>query len=755
MFRACSLSFLLILGLGSVPGHAEHRDAATAGRIAGIVTAPDGRPAAGVQVVLDGMTVADASTRTNVDGRFRFDDVRPGRYELRVIADGLGADALPVTVEAGDVLDVTITLRVSPLQESIVVSASQVDRPRSVLGDSVTTFSEGDLRDRQTESVADALRLVPGFTVARNGGRGSVTSLFPRGGESDYTMVLLDGVRLNDFGGAFDFAHLPVEHAERVEVVRGPQSAIYGSDAIGGVVHVLTRHGGPPRVTGVAEGGSFGTTQLGASGAGSVNRWGWGGGVNRLATDGFTGRAPGTREIVSNDDYERTSVSASGGYLGAATQLTALAQLGQSDRGVPGPFGSDPNDTYESIDRISRGDDETTAFAVSGVHGWSTTVQARAQFTASNRDSQFLSPFGESFSDNSLRGFRAQVDYAGSPSLGASAGVETLGERAGNTFITNTAAVPVDVERRITGVFGEARWTRGPLFLTAGLRAERISRERLEGNRDPFAPRPDFDTDTRVSVDPKLAVAWLVRPSVSGEWTRVKASAGTGIRPPSAFEIAFTDNPSLAPERSRSFDVGVEQGVAGGRAVVEATYFFNNYDDLIVSVGRSFADASQFQTDNVSNARAQGVELSLFARPWSGLSLRVSYTWLETEILAVDGASGVAPPPFAVGDALLRRPRHRGLVDAVYHVGRAAAFARVDSRGDVLDVDPSLGAFGGLLNAPGFTVVDIGGSFFLWRGVAVTARVTNLFDRSYEEALGFPALGRSVMAGVRVASGSR
>ena len=228
---------------------------------------------------------------------------------------------------------------------------------------------------------------------------------------------------------------------------------------------------------------------------------------------------------------------------------------------------------------------------------------------------------------------------------------------------------------------------------------------------------------------------------------------GTGIRPPDAFEIAFTDNPSLKPERNRSVDVGIEQTFGGGALVIDATGFFNRYDDLIVAVGQSLRDASQFRTDNISNARARGLELAASARtPW-GLEAAVTYTWLDTEILAVDRLSDEAPTPFQVGEALLRRPRHQGALDLVYQQGSVTAFGQFITRGQSLDVEPSFGAFGGLFTNSGYGVVNLGGTFTVRKGLDLFARITNLLDRPYEEAFGFPALGRSALIGMRVATG--
>jgi outer membrane receptor protein involved in Fe transport len=259
-----------------------------------------------------------------------------------------------------------------------------------------------------------------------------------------------------------------------------------------------------------------------------------------------------------------------------------------------------------------------------------------------------------------------------------------------------------------------------------------------------------------VSTNPRAAVSYYLRTSDAsgGNWSRLHGSAGTGIRAPDAFEIAFTDNPALAPERSRSIDAAVEQALAGGRVIADLTWFANHYDDLIVAVGGSLTGASRYRTDNISNARARGVEVAGRVRTPGGLTVRAGYTYLSTRILAVDG-SGAAPVPYTVGDPLVRRPAHQGFVDASVARDRFDAFLRVNARGDWLDIDPTFGAFGGTLPAPGYLVADAGAS---WRPfgrsrTAVFARVTNLFGRDYEEVLGYPALGRSVIAGVRVAAG--
>jgi len=225
------------------------------------------------------------------------------------------------------------------------------------------------------------------------------------------------------------------------------------------------------------------------------------------------------------------------------------------------------------------------------------------------------------------------------------------------------------------------------------------------------------------------------------------------MRAPDALEIAFTDNPHLKPERSRSGEAGVEAAFADGLAVVEATAFANRYDDLIVAVGPAISNASQYRTDNVANARSRGFEIGGRLRTAWGLDAHAAYTWLDTAVLAVDRVENGAPAPFHVGDYLLRRPRHRGSIDLVFTRGRLAAYSEIGVRSRTLDVEPTYGAFGGLFWNPGFAVVRCGASWRLVRTLGLVARVDNALDRRYEETFGFPAPGRSVMLGVRVAAG--
>jgi outer membrane cobalamin receptor len=717
--------------------------AAIAGPVTGRVVDPEGRAVSGATVLLiDGPTVV-ATTLTDGSGAFTLQAPHQGPFDIHASIDGFRGRPVQVRdqADAGEIM-----LEVSAVRESVLVSAAQVDIPLSTTSSSVTILTGEELEALQVRNLPDALRMVPGMTIVSSGGLGALTSAFPRGGESDYSLVFIDGVQANGFGGGFDFSQVPLNNIDRIEIVRGAQSALYGSNAIGSVVRIVTKRGGGLTGAGLFEGGSLDTTRAGASTSGSRKSVNWGAQAERLASDG----------VVENDDYERWSFGGGAGWTGSeGRSLRGDLHYIDDERGIPGPFGSDPGGTFEGIDTVSRGSNHRLLAAVSATTPAGSRVRVNGALAFTRIDNDSESPFGPSELASRRTDGRVQADVALRPSLQGSFGGEVQRESVESTFITAAQAREVPVERTLGGFFGEVRWNRqSHLFVTAGVRAERIARDTLPGNG--FS-RPDFDKDVVNSVNPKIGVAWFVRSATDGTFTKLRASAGTGIRPPDGFDIAFTDNPNLKPERSRTVEGGIDQSLAGGRASIEATVFYNRYQDLIVAVG-SFEQSSRYQTDNISNARARGVELfgTMRARTtWRvpiDFNVRVGVTLLDTEILAVDGSSD-APPPFTPGDRLLRQPGRQLATELTVRAGRFSGFVTAGGRSKTTDVDPSLGTFGGLFDAPGYAVVNTGAAWRATNNVELFARITNLFDRSYEEALGFPALRRGAVAGLRLVAG--
>lgn len=724
---------------------------ALASGLSGRVVDPDGRTVANAEVIVSGSIAAPLRARTDADGKFEL-RLNAGRYSVIATAPGLISDAMAIDV-ASEPSTIEIAMKISALSETLVVSAAQIDQPLSRTPDSVTVIDGREIAAKQQFTLSSALRSVPGLTLQQNGGPGTVTSLFTRGGESDFTLVLVDGIRANAFGGGLDLSQVPLEDIERVEVVRGPQSALYGSDAIGGVIQVITRSGGEPMARAQVETGSRDMRRAAAATTGEINGVRWQAGGQYFEDAGFTGIAA-NGETVSNDDGNQGEATASLGWRHASSgsDLQGSIRYLDTDRGSPGPYGSDPAGRYAGVNTVSRTATTRVGGGIRWMQPWfgaSSRVRQRVEFDEADYDLHFTSAFGPSDGNSHRTHARVQTDVAASSMFGFSGGFEWLGERGSSTFITSgSPSVETPVERGVIGIFGEGRWNAGDrATITAGLRGERITRDALPGDPLAFQPRPDFPEETVNSVNPKIAASYAV-----AEGTRVRGAFGTGIRPPDAFEIAYTDNSGLKPEHSKSAEFGVTQSAVKGAVQLDATAFFNDYTDLIISVGRTFSGVSRWRTDNISNARARGAELSAAWRINGHVDVRGNYTFLDTEILAVNGTT-TAQSPYSVGDPLLRRPRHSGSFDATWTQGRASAFAQWQVRGETLDAEPAFGPTGGLYTNPGHSVVNLGGAWRPVKAVEIFARALNLFDRQYEEVLGYPAPRRTAYVGARFAVG--
>ena len=288
--------------------------------VRGAVTDSSGGVLPGVTVEAQRGLLVVATTATGDDGGYRLDLPEAGRYQVTAHLDGFAAGAAEVTAAAGGAI-ADFRLAIAPYRDTVVVTASRTAESAASVTESHSVFTADDIATLGSHSVADVLRYVPGLNVESTGREGSVTSVFARGGESDYNHVLIDGVRVNDNGGYFDFDRVSAAEIERVEVVRGAQSALYGSDAIGSVIQIFTKRGAPdsgPRVSGSFEGGSFGTTRgdlrvLGGAGG----RVDYQLGVAHRGTDGaFQDR------LLESDRFDQQTADGNvGAIVGDSTRL--------------------------------------------------------------------------------------------------------------------------------------------------------------------------------------------------------------------------------------------------------------------------------------------------------------------------------------------------------------------------------------------------------------------------------------------------
>jgi vitamin B12 transporter len=616
----------------------------------------------------------------------------------------------------------TVTLK------ELVVTADRDPTPLGRTVASTTVISGDELRQRGVYFLSDALKQVPGAAIVSQGSYGGLTSLFLRGGESDYTKVLIDGVPVNQAGGAFNFGLLSTDNIERIEIVRGPVSVLYGSDAVTGVVQVFTRRGeGALRTELTGQAGSHGTYAGSASIRGGTGDLSYSASLSRYATDGVYdfnsnfGNTVGSAALTARPD-DRTSV-------------TLTARTGDNTLRFPTDFTGAVTDSNQ----LSRQNSQTLGLDVA--RRFSERAEVRVQLAShsqvdgseNNPDSPGDADF---FSQSQGRTQRRSADARGvfQPSslarvtIGGQVEVEDLRE-------FSTGGAPFAATRNNLGVYGQSVFTPGEAtVVNIGLR--------LEDNEE-------FGTHLTYRVGAIQAIT---------AGLRVRASLGSSFKEPSlrenyaqgAFEVG---NPALDPEQSRSWEVGVEQALAGGRVTLAANYFDQRFTDLIQYLSSGVPGEPTYQ--NVSKATSRGVEVIGDIRPTSWFALTGSYTYLKTTV-ADAGAAGGPGTTFEEGKPLVRRPKHSARVDARSRfadrvsVGVSANY--LGARDDIdFNVFPSVRR-----ELPAYVALDADASFDIVHqaggrpGVTATVRAENLFDKEYDTVLGYRGRGRAVFAGFRL-----
>ena len=716
--------------------------------IAGRVLDPDGSAVPGARVaLLAGLTPID-ERETNAEGQYSFDKLKDGTYLLTGSSPGFTALSTDVEIQAGESRTVDLTLRISTAEERVVVAASLGGALAPQVGSSVSLVTKQDIEDRDAESVYQVLQGLPSTEIAQTGRRGGLTTVFLRGGNSNYNEVMIDGVELNQFGGDFDFSSIATDGVDRIEVLRGPESALYGSNAVAGVINIVSERGeGPPHFSFLAEGGSLYTRRLATGGSGLTGGFSWAYNLSRLDTDG----------AVPNDRYWNQSSYLSLGYSRSPKRQFTFHFFGDASKaGSPGPYGSDPDHLFTGIDTVSRYNQNLFAYQAAYTEQFTSSLRQVFSVSVTPNHDLFISPFGDSFQQSLRVIVHTHGEVTVSPKDVLVYGFEFDREQIKDTFITNAANQPFVLPRSGYGYFAENRWSPTHRWsLTTGLRVDNFRTDAVPP--DSFGSRPAFPEATVVKVSPRISAAYLLRdPSGDGNVgaTRLHSSFGTGIREPNGFELAFTNNPKLKPEQSISGDIGIEQRLFSDRATFDITYFYNRYKDQIVVLGGSLTNLSTFESDNLANSRAEGIESTLRLRPYRPLEVSMQYTWLDSEILALDHSSTVLAP-FQVGQPLLRRPRESGSFNVTWRRHALTLNTNAYIRGQVFDVEPNLGTFACtlglqcLFNVKGYILANAGFSYQLPGGVEMHGQLNNFLNQRYETAFGFPALRLNFLAGFR------
>jgi vitamin B12 transporter len=611
--------------------------------------------------------------------------------------------------------------------DAIIVTASRSGDGVRIdqLGASVTVIDAAQMEQRQTRILSDVLRDVPGVAVSRLGAIGSQTQVRLRGTEGNHTLVLIDGIEASDpFNGEFDFGTLIASPAARVEVLRGQQSSLYGSDAIGGVIHYITLTGAEaPGFSARAEGGSFETV------SGDV----------RLAG-------------VSGDlDY-----SVSGAYLhtgGSPTARFGTRDIGSDNAGVSGKLIWTPSDSfkltgvarYSYVDADFNNSEFNSASPLFGFIVDSPDTYAKTQSFYGLLRAEFTGLDGRW--TNALTGQVVDVtrkSYSFGTRDGGSEGRRYKGSfestlRFGTDTIVHRVTGAVDVERE------EFRNTTPSPFVFQGRRDTDnigiVGQYELLVN-DVFSLGASVRRDENDRFDD--ATTWRVQGSYAlPTGTRIRGAYGTGVKNPGYYELygfsdgVFIGNPDLKPEKSKGWEAGIEQRIGDNLATIGATYFDSKLDGEIFT---TFPPPNFVATpaNRTTTSKQRGVEVFAQARPIPQIQLDFAYTWLKAR---ENGAVEV------------RRPKHIGSFNATIFSNdqrfSTTLTLRYNGRqGDVAFTDPSFAPVSVSLQE--YVLVNLGAAYKLTDNVTVFGRVENLLGEKYEEVFSYRTQGRAAYGGVRV-----
>jgi vitamin B12 transporter len=589
----------------------------------------------------------------------------------------------------------TETVQLRPMSYTlppVFITATRTARPQVEIGSATALVTPEDLSRSQQDSLAAALGGTPGAPLFTSGGSGATSSLFLRGANSNQTLFLVDGIRLSDANADYSvfLGGAAFGAGDTVEVVRGPQSTLYGGEAIGGLVSIATEPAGSAPEQGLSfSGGSHGTSRGAYFTRGLRGAWDY----SLSLAGGHT----------ANDRPNNTFTDANvAGRL--ARKVSNQLNVGTTVRWFHGKYG-DPGDRFANDPDDSTREDNllVTVFARAfPIPHW----QVRG--TVGGQDRRFVIESAFPSVTTNRRGvFDLQATYTGNTRHHV-----TLGTTAEATHTRNTGFGNINERQRSLAFFAQDEFhPTNALSLTAGLRSD------------------DFDTFGRATTG-RLTAAWQVVPQKA----KLRASYGTGFRSPSFLDLYgrspfYVGNPGLKPEHARGWDAGLDlyglpRGVTGS-----LTWFDNRYTDLIAG------DFTKFPSNvaNVARARTRGIEASAKVILVDNWEARASYTYLDAHNLTA-------------GTRLLRRPRHSGSADLWHDFGGGlSAGAGLTYAADRRDIDAQTFL---TITGENYTVARVYGAYELRSGLTLKIRVENLLNEQYEPVNGYPAPGFGAFGGV-------
>jgi iron complex outermembrane receptor protein/vitamin B12 transporter len=777
--------------------------AQTQTELSGTVVDTLGARLAGATVTLlrDGQKVGDG--KSDSEGAFSFSGLSPDRYQVLAGMPGFQAKTSEaVFVGQGGRVIIEIALEIGPLQQDVVVTAGATEQLQARTGAPVTVIDEETIEAINKLDVLDALRLVPAAHVAQTGQRGGVASLFLRGGESNFTKVLIDGIPANDIGGGFDFSQLTIASVERIEVLRQTNSVIYGSDALTGVVDISTRRGRSrvPALDYMMDGGNLGTFNNSLSFGGAYKRFDYFSQYSYYTTD---------NDIPNNGYRNGTYAGRFGVAVGNGTNVYGTVRY------LDGRYGNANGFDFYQIADDSVSDAEQLFTSVAADSQLSPRWQTTVRFGSTRQDRLYTNP---SPTGEPLDPFGFGANYLGRTVTLEGAEGRTV---TGQAILDYSGAYPQSSPGRTTrqSLLGQVTFQATPnLAISGGGRFDHEANYD-DPDLDPSATRNngggfvegratlarrvyisagigvEHNAVFETAYTPRLSVAaYLRNPSSEpvGE-TKVTMNIGKGIKAPNVYQgdnslyelVAGTPAGAgvepIGPERSRGFDIGMEQAFSAGRLRARVGYFHNTFEDLLEFLSRTqlvaagvppaVAASTPFGAYiNSSSFDAHGVELSADAAVGAGFRMSASYTYLDAEVTEAFGRSAAFNPAFPtipigtysplVGERPFRRPANSGTLFVGYTTGPidlALSGYFVGARDDSTFL--SDGYFGNSMLLPNqdldpaYQKIDLSASYRLHPRLRVYLTLENLLNQDYSVVYGFPSLPATIRVGASVGLG--
>lgn len=604
--------------------------------------------------------------------------------------------------------------------EPITISANLTDTPSTEVGSAVTVITGEQMQRQQIRFVQDALRQVPGVSVNETGPAGQMTEVRIRGSEANQTLVVIDGIVVNDpaMGSQFDFSSLLATDIARVEVLRGPQSALYGSDAVGGVINIVTRKGkgtdlSKPEIVVRGEGGTYGTADGSLTVSGANDRVNYLLGLSGITSQNVSAAAAWRGNPEDDSFRNGTAAAKIGADLSENFTLDVVARRTQALTDL---------DTFEggvgAVDLVGSDVRLNQTFG-------------RAQGTLSLLDGHWQQIFGTSYTDQSNDYFQDDVytsSYVGTMQrydYQSNVNFDTDALADASHVLTFGALREIDEANGDTGysTFDHSIWNN---TFTGQYQLGVLEKLFLTGSVQ-FNENELFDNSTTY----RATAAYLFDQT----GTKIRSSIGSGVKNPTLFELygytnTYQGNADLQPEKATGWDFGVDQQLWDGRVVLGATYFVQLISDLITGTGTTSVNVP-------GTSRIQGVELSANAQVTTDLTLAATYTY-------TDGYD-------AEGNPLVRRPRNMASLVANYKFleGKANVNASVAFNGAQWDYGYTSTWDTYYTNLDSYTLINLAGSYDINDHAQVFARVTNLLDEKYEQVWSYGSPGRAGYAGMK------